>query len=83
MQFQGSQPKEIFQTLIEEENEILKSVKPQFKTLIKENGIRFANTSFLTFDQTLQEYPEYSKMNQIEKNLLHEYYLEKVKQKEL
>ena len=82
MQNCGSQPREIFEDIINEEKEVLRKVKPLFKSLVKDNGIRFANTSYATFDQTLQNFPEYLQMSAVEKTLVHEYYLEKVKQKE-
>lgn len=59
----------------------MKKLKPLLKSLIKGNGTRFADTSFQVFDETLKKQEEYSKLNDFEKVLLHEYYLEKVKQK--
>ena len=78
----GSTPREIFEECIEGEKEILKKLKPSFKQLVKSKGIRFADSTFETFEKTLLPFEEYCSLSQFEKTLIHEYYLEKVKQKE-
>lgn len=72
-------PREIFGDLIDSEKEILKKLKPMFKTLVKGNGIRFPDSSFTTFDQLLSKFTEYQALSNFEKVLIHEYYLEKLK----
>ena len=63
------------------ERECLKKVKPLLKTLIKGNGVKFTETSFEKFDSTLRVFDEYQQLGEKEKVLLHEYYLDKLKQK--
>ena len=57
----------------------MKKLKPLLKTLIKGNGIRFSDSSFQVFDEALKAQEEYSNLTDMEKVLLHEYYLEKKK----
>jgi len=76
-------PREIFEDLMEEEREVLKKLKPMLKSLVKGNGVRFSDSEFTTFDSTLSTYEEYVLLSDMEKILLHEYYLEKLRQKEV
>jgi hypothetical protein len=41
------------------EKDEMKKLKPLFKTLLKGNGIRFADSSFQAFDETLKAQEEY------------------------
>lgn len=59
----------------------MKKVKPLLKSLIKGNGVKFTDTTFAQFDATLKAYEEYQILEEKEKVLLHEYYLDKLKQK--
>lgn len=61
------------------ERECLKKVKPLLKTLIKGNGVKFTETTFEKFDSTLKVFDEYQQLEEKEKVLLHEYYLDKLK----
>ena len=56
-------------------------MKPLLKTLIKGNGVKFTETTFEKFDSTLKVFDEYQQLEEKEKVLLHEYYLDKLKQK--
>ena len=66
---------------MQDEKEMMKKLKPLLKSLLKGNGIRFENSSFQSFNETLATQEEYSKLTEFEKVLIHEYYLDKVKQK--
>jgi hypothetical protein len=77
----GSQPQEIFEDIMSIERESIKKLKPLLKSLIKGKGVNFTDTTFVVFDQTLEKYAEYSELSPKEKVLLHEYYLDKLKQK--
>jgi hypothetical protein len=61
------------------ERESVKKLKPLLKSLIKGNGVKFTDTTFLQFDSTLKIYEEYQMLEEKEKVLLHEYYLDKLK----
>lgn len=41
------------------ERESVKKLKPLLKSLIKGNGVKFTDTTFLQFDSTLKIYEEY------------------------
>lgn len=41
----GSTPREIFEDLIEEEIQLLKKLKPVFRSLVKDNGVKFQDRS--------------------------------------
>ena len=65
--------------MVQSERETLKKLKPDFKSLMKGNGIRFPDSSFKTFDSTLSQFEKYQNFSDFERILLHEYYLEKLK----
>lgn len=77
----GSTPKEIFEDLIEEELNQLKRLKPIFRSLVKENGVKFPDRSKESFNETLSKYKEYTSLTNLEKEILYEYYLQKLREK--
>lgn len=51
--------------------------------MIRGNDIKFdSDVAFTTFDAALKDYEEYSKLKEMQKVILHEYYLFKLKTKE-
>jgi len=73
----------MFDDLCKIEKELLKQHKSTFKSLIKNNNIRFdKDVKFTEFDEFLTKYPQYTELDDQAKMLLHEYYLYKVAQKE-
>lgn len=75
----GSTPQEIFEDLIASEKQQIKDLKPLLKEFIKDNGVKFQDTSFAQFDLTLTKFKKYQDLSDFEKRLLHEYYQDKVK----
>ena len=60
----------------------MKALKPLLKSLVKGHNVKFENSEFSTFDSALGKFEEYRSLTSFEKTLLHEYYLEKLRQKE-
>jgi hypothetical protein len=60
----GSMPREIFEDLIEEEREQLRKLKPLFRSLVKENNVKFEDRSRETFNETLGKFQEFMELSE-------------------
>ena len=78
----GSQAREIFEDLMQEELTQVRKVKSLLKNMMQGNDIHFADSSFETFTATLQKVKSENELNHMDFILMHEYYTDKLKQKE-
>lgn len=78
----GSQPREIFEDLMQEELAQVRKVKSILKNLMQSNDIHFADSSFETFTETLAKFKGENELSHMDYVLMHEYYTDKLKQKE-
>jgi hypothetical protein len=74
-------PREIFEDIVDEELQELKKLKPGFKSLVKGHGLRFKENSLECFKETLAPYSEFTSLSAYQQVLLHDYFLEKLRQK--
>lgn len=67
--------------MIEEELQQLKKLKVMFRSLIKDNGVKFPDRSQTSFNETLGKFKEYTDLSEVDRSILYEYYLLKLKEK--
>ena len=79
----GSQPREIFDDLMQEELAQVRKVKSLLKNMMQNNDIHFADSSFKTFTETVQKFKGENDLSHMDYVLMHEYYADKLKQKEI
>lgn len=75
----GSQPKEIFDDLMQAELAQVRKVKSLLKNLMQNKDIHFADTSFETFSETLRKFQGEGELSPMDYVLMHEYYTDKLK----
>jgi hypothetical protein len=52
-----------------------------FRSLIKDNGVKFPDRSQTSFNETLGKFKEYTDLSEVDRSILYEYYLLKLKEK--
>ena len=76
----GSQPAEFFEDVVDELKSEFKQHKVMFKQLLKDHSIKpGVNISYEQFSQKLQAYAEFSALTEQVKELLFDYYNEKMR----
>lgn len=80
----GSTPLEFFEDFVREEKDSLKHHKSNFKQLVKQNCIRMgSDVTFAQFEANLATFEWYSGQPKEIKVLLYEYYVYKIRHKEI
>lgn len=68
---------------MQEELAQVRKVKSLLKNMMQNNDIHFADSSFKTFTETVQKFKGENDLSHMDYVLMHEYYADKLKQKEI
>jgi len=80
----GSTPHDFFIDIISQLKKDYKENKMIFKTILKENNIKFnSNISYQEYNKILNKYKEYDKIKENIKPILFEHLIKKIKEKEM
>ena len=80
----GSTPHDFFIDIISQLKKDYKENKMIFKTILKENNIKFnSNISYQEYNKILNKYKEYDKIKENIKPILFEHLIKKIKEKEI
>ena len=74
----------MYQAICKEEKDLVQGkLKPAFKRFMRENEVVFKDSTYEHFSETLlAKWKEFAEFSSHERILLHEYYLERLKQRE-
>ena len=80
----GSTPHDFFTDIISQLKKDYKENKMIFKTILKENNIKFnSNINYQEYNKILNKYKEYDKIKENIKPILYEHLIKKIKEKEM